>query len=185
MMKTFVIFLVICACAFADVSFKPLGEYSEYWGTNSSGIENIGEFIVGGQNAGVHQVKVVDCLHQKVTNSCDQFPFHVAVISELFFGNSLCSGSLISRQSVLTSAMCVSGAISVTLHLGARDLNVDERYHVRLQLSATSIRIHPGFSRQHRVLRNDVAIVRLTNPIGFFPSAINIVNLPSRQLWGN
>lgn len=109
---------------------------------------------------------------------CYKFPFHAAVVSELPFGRALCSGSLISRRAILTAASCVAGATSVYFHLGARDMNIEERYHARFEVDGSNIRLHPRYARQHRVLVNDVAIIRLPNPIAFFPTGVNVVALP-------
>jgi secreted trypsin-like serine protease len=92
---------------------------------------------------------------------------------------ALCSGSLISRRAVLTSAICVSRASSITLHFGASNLKVDARYHARVEVPAENIHIHPDFTRLVGVSMYDVAILRLRNPLAIFTVGVNIISLPS------
>lgn len=98
----------------------------------------------------------------------------------------LCSGSLISRQSVLTAATCIQGSSSSVLILGGNDItNTDEMFQVRFRVPSTNYRFHPGYVRQGRILTNDIAIVRLTHAIGFFTQAINVVVLPTPNDFNN
>jgi secreted trypsin-like serine protease len=108
-----------------------------------------------------------------------QFPFVVAVISRnINFSPRLCGGSIISRQSILTAAFCVHGQIDVTVILGVHDIaNENEPFQVRFTIPQHDVRIHPAFVSGQTT--NDIAIVRLPGPIGFFNHAINLVNLPT------
>lgn len=72
----------------------------------------------------------------------------------------------------------MSGATSIYLHLGARQIDDNARYQVRVNTSVSNIRIHPKFSRMFRSLAFDVAIVRLRSPIHAFTAGVNIVDLP-------
>lgn len=172
-MKTFLILSLFCATALAVnievdwTTVKPLTDYREFWGTQWSEIVNTddeqNQFITGGQNAQPHQ-----------------FPFHAALVSEMSYGNALCSGSLISRRAVLTSASCLSGATSTIVFLGASNIqNRDERYQARFRVPFTNFVIHPAFVRSGREIRNDVGLVRFPHSIAFFTPAVNVVNLPT------
>jgi secreted trypsin-like serine protease len=110
-----------------------------------------------------------------------QYPFAIAIRSTRtgpLRQMRQCGGSLISRVAVLTSAYCVSGIVDTTLFLGAHTIDDPlEQYQLKITLTPSSVRIHPSYiANQHT---NDIAIVRIPTPIGFFNHAINIVFLPS------
>lgn len=121
------------------------------------------KFIINGQNA-----------------EANQFPFHVGLIRHMESGNTLCSGSLISRRSILTSASCLTGAERVSVFLGAQDMTSNtERYQARLRVNPPNYIIHPDYVREGRTLMNDVALIRMPHTIAFFTPAVNVVSLPS------
>ena len=66
-------------------------------------------------------------------------------------------GSLISDTWVLTSALCLYGAWSVVVTLGAHNLNQAEPTHQKI--TSNIFRIHPDYNPT--TLRNDVALVKL------------------------
>lgn len=101
------------------------------------------------------------------------------MVSEMHYGNALCSGSLVNQQSVLTSASCIEGAAGTTIFLGAHDLTShNDRYQVKLHMQPAHYVIHPDYVRHQRVLNNDVGIIRIGNRIAFFTNAVNFVSLP-------
>ena len=66
-------------------------------------------------------------------------------------------GSLISETWVLTSALCLTGARSVIVILGAHNLSQSESTQQRI--TSTVFRIHPNWNPTN--LQNDVALIRL------------------------
>lgn len=108
-----------------------------------------------------------------------QFPFAVAVTSRnVNLTPRLCGGSIISRQSILTAALCVHNQNEIVVILGSHNIaNENEPFQVRFPIPQQDVRIHPAFVSGQTT--NDIAILRLPAPIGFFNHAINLVNLPT------
>lgn len=95
-----------------------------------------------------------------------------------------CSGILISRQAVFTAATCIVPSESALVFLGAQNLNdADEPFQVRLRIPSSYYRIHPGYNRGSgdEALENNIAVIRLPHPIGFFTPYVNIVRLPTES----
>ena len=84
------------------------------------------------------------------------FPWQVSLI----IGGSLCGGSLIRNQWVLTAAHCVDDAT-------ASDIRVrygsDLLWGGGVEVGAASVIAHPGYSPQ--TMQNDIALVKLEAPI--------------------
>lgn len=180
MIKIFLLAFVAAAANANDIDWtrvKPIMAYREFWRGksfqppgeffNEGSYQQIGKFIINGDIAGRHD-----------------FPFKVALISEMSFGPSLCGASLISRWSVLTSGHCVFGSSSTVIILGGSDLNnPNERFQARITVQSTNYRIHPDFSEWF--FRSDIAIVRFNAPIAMFHEAVNIVQLPTNDMVNN
>lgn len=169
-MKTILLFMLVGTFSSAEKIFidwstvKPISEYSEFSGVASppGKSDEPNKFVINGNLAQPFQ-----------------FPNHVALVSEMAYGNALCSGSLISRRSILTAASCLSGANSAAVILGATDLmKSQQRYQARLRVHALNFIIHPEYIRNGRLLSNDIGIVRLPHSIAFFTPAVNVVRLP-------
>ena len=78
-------------------------------------------------------------------------------------GNSFCGGTLISADYVLTAAHCADAATSFSILLGAHDRTVAEPSQVTVR--STSYTVHPGWNSA--TLANDLALIRLPNPVTF------------------
>ncbi|XP_055627320.1 brachyurin-like [Toxorhynchites rutilus septentrionalis] len=140
---------------------RPAWQMTGHWLHHSSS-SNPSTMVVGGEEA-----------------FPGQFPYKVAVLSEFSNGIGLCGGSILSENSILTAAHCVSlqeNAIGGTIVMGAHNLtDSSEPSQVRIRFTREEICVHPDWNMN--LLRNDVAIIRLKNNIQF-TDRIQKINLP-------
>lgn len=100
------------------------------------------------------------------------FPFHVGLLLSYPTEQSWCSGSLITRKSVLTSATCGLGSPTITALFGASDILATKEY-----IFVDKITIHEGFRDTLLNYENDIAILTLTREAEL-TSQVSIVRLP-------
>lgn len=109
-----------------------------------------------------------------------QFPFVVAVRSIQpgpLRRVRQCGGSLISRRAILSSGYCLFAMVETTVYLGAHTIeDATETHQLKINLTPASIRIHPGYVANQ--FTNDIAMIHLPTPIGFFNHAVNLVYIP-------
>lgn len=111
----------------------------------------------------------------------NRYPFAVAVRSRnALFSPRLCGGALISRQSILTSAFCVDDQNDVQVFLGGHNIaDSSEPFQVNIPIASNDVKIHPDFVRGQ--MSNDIAIIKLPAPIGFFNQAISPIAIASNS----
>lgn len=123
--------------------------------------------------------------HESKNVKVDTFPWMVSIISvaqvkDETFKSLLCIGTLINDRDILTSATCVHlflpQELLVSLSSQPTSLNASltpssSRGHrsVSLQVPVRSITVHPSFVKSFatsgRVLKNDIAVLRLASPV--------------------
>jgi secreted trypsin-like serine protease len=112
--------------------------------------------IVGGENAASDTWGWAASLRYTSTNS------------------HFCGGSIISPSHILTAAHCTIGLSSpseVTVYVGSIYLSVTGQVR-----SVSNIYIYPTYSSTTYV--NDLSILKLSSPIDFSQSGVNIICLP-------
>ena len=100
---------------------------------------------------------------------------------------AFCGGTLIHRQHVITSAQCVMSAQNrlmspFWLQVIAGDVNIVGTItsNSRIQLGVTHIFVHPSYNIFSR--NNDLAVLRLSEPIPEFHNTIDIAQRNGRLL---
>ncbi|MFI1977911.1 serine protease [Streptomyces wedmorensis] len=109
------------------------------------------EGIVGGQEARPHQ-----------------YPYMAGLV-DLEERRVMCGGALIGERYVVTAAHCVTGSYSRTervgVLLGEHDLASREDSPNAVMAAAARMIVHPEYDPESQ--RNDIALVRLAEPVAF------------------
>ncbi len=123
---------------------------------------------------GVHGLPIIN-------GSPDTDPVHAAIVA-FTFGGYMCTGTLISRDVILTAAHCASGyrPRDFTVYFGQSMNSAQVR-------SVSEVRVHPGWDSYRLV--NDIAMLRLASappagvkPIPYLPKSLGLKQseLPKR-----
>ncbi|XP_050096722.1 brachyurin-like [Anopheles aquasalis] len=112
-----------------------------------------------------------------------QFPYQIALLSNMEGGQGLCGGSVLTTNYVLTAAHCVDVATGGLVIYGAEDrTNPAEPSQVRIAFEHSGIRLHPNWNPS--LIRYDIATVRVVSPVTF-TARIQPVTLPRLSDVGN
>ncbi|CAG9763637.1 unnamed protein product [Ceutorhynchus assimilis] len=103
-------------------------------------------------------------------------PYMVALESTINERTIRCSGSLIETNKVLTAAYCVYGAKSVSITLGAH--NLDEKEETQLKLTSTNFTIHEDYEDDTHL--NNIAVIHLEKEVTLTDS-INTISTPTLE----
>uniref|UniRef100_A0A182RTW8 Peptidase S1 domain-containing protein n=1 Tax=Anopheles funestus TaxID=62324 RepID=A0A182RTW8_ANOFN len=114
-----------------------------------------------------------------------QFPYQVALLGQFEGGIGLCGASIITQNYILTAAHCVYSSTNAdnpiaggTAILGAQNRMVEEPSQQRISFTSSGIIGHPGYELMN--IRNDIAVVRLDEPI-VYTERIQPIRLPARS----
>ncbi|XP_053662398.1 brachyurin-like [Anopheles marshallii] len=114
-----------------------------------------------------------------------QFPYQVALVGQYAAGVGLCGASILTPNYILTAAHCVYDSFDAsvpivggTAILGAQNRMVEEPSQQRVSFTSGGIVGHPGYTLEN--VRNDIAVVRLDEPI-VYTERIQPVRLPARS----
>lgn len=107
--------------------------------------------------------------------SAGQFPFQVLLRITSLWGLSLCGGTLISDQWVLTAAHCAQNAIEIQVTMGRLQSNGGTG---GLQVTSREFIVHENY--ESFSIRNDVAVIKLPAKVNL-TAQIQPVQLPSGE----
>lgn len=111
----------------------------------------------------------------------NQFPHAVALILHLAETHSLCGGSIIHQNYVLTAAHCLDDIVEIEVLAGLNNIFTGTPLYKRT-VEPRDIRVHPQYNRQTMI--NDIGIVFLLNriPLG---TSMQRIALPQRSQINN
>jgi secreted trypsin-like serine protease len=103
----------------------------------------------------------------KALNRENPNPFLVALVLD---ESQFCSGTLISRYHVLTSAHCTDQVERIELLFGTTDLNTNDIGVQKRAVKAVAVTAHPLFNPKTGA--NDISIITLTEPVIYTSTCI-------------
>uniref|UniRef100_A0A182J785 Uncharacterized protein n=1 Tax=Anopheles atroparvus TaxID=41427 RepID=A0A182J785_ANOAO len=151
---------------------KPVDEFDHYWRRLPADMQYLRNSRPSGRIVGGYQA------------SAGQFPYQALLLTDVGNGySSLCGGSVITNNFILTAAHCVTDDFKNILNggtaiLGAINREVYEATQQRISYARANIRVHPSYDVNN--ILNDIATVRLNAPI-VYGSYVKAIALPARS----
>lgn len=91
-----------------------------------------------------------------------KFPYQTANFARFSSGSVFCSGSILSRKTVITCAHCLVGSNNVSIYFGSENLSALDFSRNQI-VSSENYQIHPNYAS----LVNDVALIVLNHQLMF------------------
>ncbi|XP_052894628.1 brachyurin-like [Anopheles moucheti] len=136
--------------------------------------------------AEMQYLRNVDEPPRRITNgqlaSTGQFPYQAVIYSEAGNGYySLCGGTILTQNYILTAAHCVTNNVGQILTggfviLGATNRDVVQSTQQRIQFGSGGIRVHSQYDPNN--ILNDIATIRLNSP-AVFNTYVTTIDLPA------
>lgn len=84
------------------------------------------------------------------------FPYQVAIFSRYETASHFCSGSILSKNFVITSAHCIEGSTSASIFYGINSIGAVD-FSKNQVVDKTNYKIHPNFTTFH----DDIAVIEM------------------------
>ncbi|EFA04540.1 serine protease H101 [Tribolium castaneum] len=107
-----------------------------------------------------------------------QFPYAAAIYVQTPTLKHFCSGTLLSRQWILTAGQCVDGAILFQIFLGSISLKTNDPGQI--EVATSNFVLHPDYNPM--TLENDIGLIELRMPITFTDYIQPVDRLPLSAL---
>lgn len=111
--------------------------------------------------------------------SRNQFPYQVAFFIYTWNGQSVCGGSILSANYVLSAAHCFTSFESADLLAGIHNI-IEDTPGYELEVYPSDIISHSQYNRQNNM--NDIALVRTSRLPFVFSAAIQALPLIPRSM---
>lgn len=99
---------------------------------------------------------------REVTSNA-KYPWMVRLQIKSGEGYSLCGGSIISANWILTAAHCTKGATEITVFYGKVEKDLNQQDYFTNQVTGKKIIIHPEYDDVKII--NDISLIELTKPL--------------------
>lgn len=90
------------------------------------------------------------------------FPYQVAIFSRYESVSHFCSGSILSRKFIVTSAHCIEGSTSASIFYGINSISSVD-FDKNQVVDKSNYKIHPNFTTFH----DDIALIEINFEIEF------------------
>lgn len=84
------------------------------------------------------------------------FPYQVAIFSRYETASHFCSGSILNKKYVITSAHCIEGSTSASIFYGVNSISAVD-FSKNQVVDKTNYKIHPNFTTFH----DDIALIEM------------------------
>ncbi|XP_040575995.2 brachyurin-like, partial [Lepeophtheirus salmonis] len=115
---------------------------------------------------GIENVATSDRIINGVEASPNQFPWTVFIIIHVGHQIGSCTGSVISKNFVLTAAHCLEGVSKAEIYAGTHDTSLESEPHRQYRVSE-NLHVHPDYVHDFHYYENDIGLIELDKELEF------------------
>ncbi|XP_040579539.1 brachyurin [Lepeophtheirus salmonis] len=115
---------------------------------------------------GIENVATSDRIINGIEASPNQFPW--AVFIKIHIGHQIgtCTGSVISKNFILTAAHCLKGVSKAEIYAGTHDYSLESEPHRQYRVSE-NLHVHPNYVNTLFTYQNDIGLIELDEELEF------------------